>query len=505
MSKNGRKANKKAHIGLSPVNNDSIEDDMVDSNDPKFVEVYYENDIFTLGFYPAINANQLAASSASSSQGNHETKIVGRAPVTCISGGQGDHVTAHGMIVRGLGNAIDTFSVTGEDLPTNIRDVRKELYNLMTTICLFGNYDTHFPQISEILICYNNSRLHKTDINDYSRLSETIYKAADLQTVDPKEAQDFLTLHHKVLSYLISSNCQAIANLFSRIIEQILIIYNGLPNVAFEKIQRFEPVKGEGPRVNAACNYLSGVNNQSVHDDIKQRNFERISSALANMFFFPEVTEELACDLFGVTKLTAAKITKKKKEGYVAAVNRYGAQINNRGKFNKRLSEFLARHFILAEACFPVMKSLTAADKEAILRQFIEITIEKNWPSYASSGKTKKTLTTAKNEQNKIIQDVIKKIQDKYKLKKRFEDYLEEQDIQSSDDEGMVSNIKKNILNMWQFFQQKNNNGSQRKGKSVKREDSDAEEIETSSKKASSKKGAGFFTTIRKKLSPGKK
>lgn len=431
----------------SVVSDDESEDDIEDSAEILAV-LDEKSSKIRLKLLPTPKNNGLGISFSVGKNLQHQTKIVGRASVPRFDG-QGDHVTSHTMIARGLKNAIDTFVIQGDSLPQDVRTARENFFKIISTITLFSSNTSNvlFENIEKIIRNYNNKRMKKTAINRHSELvNETLAKTGGL---NDKEREELIRLDLALKKHFQIENCQNIVDTFRDMIQETLTFYNKLSNVSFKRVEGFIPPKNENALVKEACNYLSGretKNRGLISDDIEESALDRIASSLTVLFFFPEVSMELAINEIG------EKEAKKNKK-----------QIEQRENENKYLPKLLARHFILVEACFPLIAELEQAEKDEILDEFVKTILNDAWPSYNLDNYTVPLhRKKAQTQRDKVINDVKKEIKEKNKAMaddtNSLKAHLAEEDLESSDDEiTSKEERKKTLLHMFEREKNKAN------------------------------------------------
>lgn len=437
----------------SIVSDDDSEDDIEDSAD--IIAILDEKSSkIRLKLLPTPKNNGLGISFSVGKNLLHQTKIVGRASVPGFDG-QGDHVTSHTMIAHGLKNAIDTFIIQGNSLPQDVRTARENFFKIISTITVFSSNTNNvlFEKIEQIMKNYHSKRMKKTAINRHTELvNEALAKTDGLSD---KKREEFIRLDLEMKRHFQIENCQNIVDTFRDMIQETLTFYNKLSNVSFERIAGFIPPKNESSIVKEACNYLSGKKTKNrglITEDIEESALDNIASALAAIFFFPEVSMELAIEEIGEKK-----------------ARKYENKINKRERENKLLPKLLARHFVLIEACFPLIAELEQKDKDKILNEFIKIILNNSWPSFTPANYTVSLhKKRAQNKRDKVIVEVEKEIKDKNEAmaddENDLQTHLAEEDLESSDDE--ITSKEERKANLLHMFEREKNKAKDSKSSS---------------------------------------
>lgn len=329
-------------------------------------------------------SDQILASFISHDGVTHNFKTSGRG--TSILGSlQGDHVTAYGLIKRGITHSFTNVVIRKAEDLDQIRVRRDEkLFPYLSAItCVNERFQDDFVEdLEKIMTNYNNGRFKKTYLN---RL-----KAIEQSYPDGDENKEALT---DTIEKAYIGNCHAMCRETEEITRSLLTHYNHVPNTTFPKdpnnpdthdersaLDRLdsdhkvasamikvcqEEIEKQEKEIEDARNLSSssrrtrknnpellGNNLDALKDsliELKKNKLENQISDIKELFFYPRISDE-DHEINSQIAKDPCSLREWQKE------NNFSQLARPRTNDNETLSDVVARHIFISFAAYPELK-----------------------------------------------------------------------------------------------------------------------------------------------------
>ncbi|KIE05142.1 hypothetical protein NF27_EY02380 [Candidatus Jidaibacter acanthamoeba] len=328
---------------------------------------------------------------------DREFKLALKGRGTSVLGSaQGDHVTAYGLIERGIKRAVEGIIINDNDAMTvDPRPQRSRLYDFLSAISILDGNDRNelYSQVTPFLQSYNSQRFKLTEIrkmeqdlkSEGNNLNSMEAQLAELEGIvqkNPKNSklkniQTELSnqLVKQIESYSLrlnrfeedkdrklQRNYYLICTTLSDIAEVILTFYNHIPKTTFLRIPGYAPEGNEGTRVQNALNNLSKIEKDleeySPNHSLTQHGVGLVADNLWQLFHYPKIKGSGAL-------LEHAEATRKLSRRAIARTNDLDDLIL-----------VASRHLHIAFAAFPLIGS--CGERELVAKQFTT-TLTDSW------------------------------------------------------------------------------------------------------------------------------
>jgi|GEM_PF-4230596 hypothetical protein len=354
----------------------------------------YDEPVFTEDIKPS---DMILATFVTKDGAKYEFRIDGRG-TSVHKQKQGDHVTAYGLVERGIKRHFRNILITKvEDLDL-LRQQRLELFEYIIKLkAINGDFADKIEKLMEIVQKqYNLNRYSK----DKLVALESKLGLLDLGLSDATADENTpLMLHEEIIetcrdlmAHTYITNCNAMCEQIGQITRGVLTHYNHIPDTSYPKYHGSPAGEEAG-----ALKYLDdrAVLLENLSDGKMKLPYKDIAKKINDLFFYPYIKDE-------EIKEMAKKLGKKPK---CVRSNDY-----------KRLCEITARHLFIVFAVYPELELY----KEGLLKEFILIFITaQGWSSAISSKNFKKD-----------IDDSLQEIEADLEDQKRFEGYSSEENVE---------------------------------------------------------------------------
>lgn len=360
-----------------------------------------------------------------------------------LFGEQGDHVTAYGVIKRGIELSLRELNFDSEEGLSQIKRGRSAIYDLISALAALDrkNRGSLYEAVNTILQDYNTKRCKKSVLEKGNNIIERLKAGASIDD-DDKEVLS------EIISKANDANVQAIKASLEAISATLLTFYNKISGTAYLKIIGYSGLNSgeqralnflESPKRDKGLLTLPSVvkleKQRKKIEELKakklaqekgktaprtgalEKNITTEQAALDSLLLLAQQEKEgfilsqtlsSVADLFDYSEITNAQ----KLDDHVRETKeklKFAEPVHYRNNDSKDFIEVFSRHIFILRVVFPELAVYTT---EELIKESVSkiVTREKGgWPSLRAASTIKD-----------LVRDIITRVE---QLEKEQEDF----------------------------------------------------------------------------------